>query len=81
MKLTGSVVGLLVLAAGIVGSWSVANYRITQAEDAIVRNHKSVVMTMEEVRKKSELDHEILVRIDERLKRVESNVTQLASRP
>jgi hypothetical protein len=47
----------------------------------IVRNHKSVVATMEEVRKKSELDHEILVRIDERLKRVESSVTQLASRP
>jgi hypothetical protein len=79
MKITGSLIGLLVIGAGIIGSWSVANYRISRAEEAIVTNHKQAMASVIEIQKKNERDHEILVRIDERLKRLESSVTRLAS--
>lgn len=67
MKLAALVVGVL----GAVGAWAVIPYRIDQAEKAIVSNNALTWKAIAEIREKREIDHEILVRIDERLKRID----------
>jgi hypothetical protein len=66
---------LLALLAGIlgaIGAWAIIPYRLELAEKAIVTNNALAWKAITEIREKRDIDHEILVRIDERLKRLDS---------
>lgn len=68
VKLTALVIGVL----GAVGAWAVIPYRVDLAEKAIASNSALVWKAIAEIREKRDIDHEILVRIDERLKHLDS---------
>lgn len=67
-----TVIGILVIAAGVFGSWSTNSYRIEQAEQATQSNKSQI----EDIKKSRDSDREILIRIDERLKRLEEKLSR-----
>lgn len=64
-------IALFISFAGVIGAWTILPYRVEQTEKAIRLNNDAAWGAIKEIREKRDIDHEILVRIDERLKRLE----------
>lgn len=67
LKIATLTIGVVVAVSSI----AVYPYRINQNEKTIHRNNELLWQAIAEIRSKRELDHEILVRIEERLKRID----------
>jgi hypothetical protein len=72
VRTMATVIGILTVAAGVFGSWSTSSYRIDQTEKAMITNRSQI----EEMKKNRDSDREILIRIDERLKRLEERLSR-----
>jgi len=77
LKPIGIIIGISTVVFALVGTWSTANYRLDQTEKAISANKAQLM----EIEKNRTVNVELLIRIDERLKRVEEILSKRTSSP
>lgn len=77
MKVAALTIGVV----GAISSLAVFPYRVDQNEKTIHKNNEMVWQAINDIRAKRDIDHEILVRIDERLKRIDPMFLKNNARP